>query len=98
MKRAAILINSLPLNEGVHDAMSQREIVTGKILHKLPRRIEEYVQAKIPTTNKSNKKRRMDALYVGPNNNGTGHYIFQLKMKEKISVPKLTYTYARINN
>ena len=50
----------------------------------------EYVQAKVPTTNQTNEERTVEALYIGPNNNGTGHYKFKLMTKEKILVPKVT--------
>ena len=73
VKREAIMINSLPLEGGVYDAMSARAIVTGKVLHISPCKLGEYVQAKVPTTNKTDKERTVDALYIGPNDNGTGH-------------------------
>ena len=73
VKRATIMINSLPLNGGVYDAMSERVIVTGKVLHIPPCKLDEYVQSKVPTTNKTDKERTVDALYIGPNDNYTGH-------------------------
>ena len=90
VKRAAIMINSLPLDNGIHDAMSPRAIVTGKVLQIPPCKVGEYVQAKVPTTNKTDEERTVDALYIGPNNNSTGHYMFKLKTKEGILVPKVT--------
>lgn len=47
------------------------------------------MQAKFPTTSKSNKKRTVNALYIGGNDNSTGYYVFKLKTKKKISVPKV---------
>ena len=77
IKRVAIMINSLPLEGGVHDAMSARAIVTGKVIHIPPCKLGEYVQAKVPTTNKTDKERTGDALYIGPNNNGRKRYQYQ---------------------
>ena len=90
VQRAAFMINSLPLDNCIHDAISPRSIVTGKVLQILPCKVGEYIQAKVPTTNKTDEERIVDALYIGPNNNGTGHYMFKLKKKERISVPKVT--------
>ena len=46
------------------------------------------MQAKVPTSNKTDKEKTVDEFYTGPNNISTGHYIFKLKKKEKISVQK----------
>lgn len=81
VKKAAIMINSLPLDGGIHDAMSPRAIVTEKLLQIPPCKVGEYVQAKVPTTNQTDKERTVDALYIGLNYNGTGHYVFKLKAK-----------------
>ena len=43
----------------------------------------------MPTRNKIDKERTVDALYIGPNDNGTGHWVFKLKTKEKILVPRV---------
>lgn len=85
VKRAAILINSLPLDEGGNDAISPGTIVTGKLLQ-----IGEYVQVKVPITNQVDEKRTVDASYIGTNDNSIGWYVFILKTKEKISVRKVT--------
>ena len=90
VERAAIMINSLPLDERTHDAMLLGAIVTGKVLLIPPCKVEKYVQAKVPTTNETDEERTVDALYIGPDNNGTGYYKFKLKTKEKILVPKVT--------
>ena len=89
VKRATIMINSLTLEGGVNNAISARAIVTRKVLHIPPCKLGEYVQAKVPTTNETDKERIVDALYIGPNNNDTGHWVFKLKTKEKISVPRV---------
>ena len=80
------MIKSLPLDG---NAMSLRALLTGKVLQIPLCKVGEYVQAEVPTTNKTDKERTVDTLYIGPNNNGAGHYVIKLKTK-KISVPKMT--------
>ena len=48
------------------------------------------MQAKVPTKKETDEERTMDTLYIGPKNNGTGYYVFMLKTKEKILMPKVT--------
>lgn len=70
------MINSLLSDEVVHDAMLPRAIVIGKVVQIPPCKVGEYVQAKVQTTNETNKERTVDMLYIGLNNNGKGHYLF----------------------
>ena len=86
VKSVMILVNSLPRCGGVHNTMSSRELVTGKTL-KMPKcKIGKYVHEHHPTSNDTKKPRTLDGLYLRPNNNGTGHWIFKLKTKQAISV------------
>ena len=90
VKSVTILINSIPRCGGVHDAMSARELVTGKTL-KVPRcKIGEFVYGHLPTNNDTGKSRTVDALYLQPNDNGSGHWVFKLKTKEAILVVRVT--------
>ena len=84
------MINSITLDGRVHDAMSPREIMTGKVQRIPPCKLGEYVQAKVPTTNNTDKERIVNTLYNGSNDKCTGYYVFKLKTKEKILVPKVT--------
>ncbi len=90
VNRVTILVNSLPRVGGVHDTISARQLVTGNVLQIPACKIGEYVHGHVPTTNDTGKPRAVDGLYLGPNNNGTGHYIFKLGTKQPIKVPRVT--------
>lgn len=51
VKQVSILVNSIPRNGGIHAALSQREIITGKKLHVPKYKIGWYVQGHVKTTN-----------------------------------------------
>ena len=42
----------------------------------------------ITSNNKTSKPRAFYALYIGPNNAGTGHSVFKLETKSMIVTPK----------
>ena len=90
VNQTTILINPIPRRGGVHDVISARQLVTGKVLHVLKYKIREYVHGHIPTTNNTNKPRTTEGLYIGASNNRSRHYIFKLKTKEMISVLRVT--------
>ena len=64
--------------------------MTGKKLHIPKCNIGQYVHGHLPTTNDTDIPRTTEGLYLGTNDNGTGHYIFKLETKKKISVPRVT--------
>ena len=70
--------------------MSARQLVTGKVLRIPTCKIGEYVHGHLPTTNKTDKPRTIEGLYLGPDDNGTGHHIFKLNTKQPINVPRIT--------
>ena len=55
VNKATILINLISRIGGVHDAMSVRQLVTGKVLRIPMCKIGEYVHEHVPTTNKTDK-------------------------------------------
>ncbi len=90
VNQATKLINSIPRCGGVHDAMSARELVTGKVLRIPPCGMGEYVHGHKPTSNDTGKPRTVEGLYLGLNGNGSGHYIFKLSTKQKILLLRIT--------
>ena len=90
--RTTILIISLPRKGGVHPALSCREIITRKKFRVPQHEIGDYVQAHtVPNvSNDTGEERTVDALYLGPLDNGNGHDVFKLSTKQKISARKVT--------
>ena len=87
-----ILMNSQPWNGGVHVALLPREIVTVKKFCVQKFEIIEYVQTytKPKTKNDTAQERTVNALYLGPSDNGSCHNVFKSSTKQKISALKVT--------
>ena len=90
--RATILINLIPRKGGVYDAMSARELVLGKKLQIPKCQVGEFLIGHQYSTNNTEKPRGFDALYLGPNDNRTGHSVFKISSKRVVSVPRCTPT------
>ena len=90
VKQVTILVNSLPRAGGVHDALLTRELITGKVLRIPKCKIGAYVHGHLPITNDTDEPRTTEGLYIGLNNNGNGYWIFKLKTKQQILVPRVT--------
>ena len=87
-KRATILINSFRRKSGVHAVMSPRQILFGKKFKTSLYKINELVLAyDVKSDNKTSKPRAFYALYIGPNDGGTGHSVFKLSTKSMIVTP-----------
>ena len=71
---------------GVHVAISPRELITGKKMRVPKFKTGQYVFGKTKTTNNVDEPRCVDGLYVGPNDNGTGDWVFKLDTKKVVSV------------
>lgn len=85
-----MLINSIFRKGGVHDAMLARELITGKRLQIPLCRVGEFVVAHNYTSNNVEKSWGFDAFYLGPNDNGTSHFVFNIATKQAVSVPRYT--------
>ena len=70
--------------------MSPRELITGKKLRVPACDIGEYVMGYQKSTKDTGTSRCVEGLYLGPSDNGTGHWIFKLDIKQPVSVKKLT--------
>ena len=90
VRAATVLINSIPRKGGVHDAMSARELITGKKLQIPLCRVGEFVIAHNYTSSDVEKPRGFDALYLRPNDNGSGHFVFNIATKRVVLVPRCT--------
>jgi hypothetical protein len=89
--RTVIMINSLMRKGGVSAFLSAREIVTGKKLRLPPHEIGQFVQASVgETSNLTDEYRTFEALYIGRNDNGSGHYVFDIRTGYRKSVPRVT--------
>ena len=78
-KRATVIINSFRRKSGVHSVMSPRQIIFGKKfktpLYKMGELVLAYV---LQSNNNKSQPRAFYALYIGPNDGGTGHSVFKL--------------------
>ena len=89
VRRAVILINSFSRKSGVHPVMSPRQILFGKKFKTPLCKIGELVMAyDTASDNKTTTPRAFYALYIGPNDGGTGHRVYKLSNKEVITTPK----------
>ena len=88
-KRATVLINSFRRKSGVHSVMSPRQIIFGKKFKTPLCKMGELVLAyDVLSSNKTSKPRAFYALYIGPNDSGTGHQVFKLSTKRMVNTPK----------
>ena len=72
-KCATVFINSFRRKSGVHSVMSPRKIILGKKFKILLCKMGELVLAyDIQSNNKTSKPRAFYALYIRPNDGGTG--------------------------
>ena len=69
--------------------MSPIQIIFGKKFKTLLCKMGELVLAyDVLSNNKMSKPRAFYALYIGPNDGGTGHSVFKLSTKSMIVTPK----------
>jgi hypothetical protein len=88
--KVTMLINSLPKQNGIHYVLSPREIGTGKKFRCPSIKIGQYVQGHTGGSNSTKQERSVDALYIGCADNGSGHVVFKLNMKQPVSVNPVT--------
>ena len=82
LKRVVVFINSFRRKSGVHPEMTPRQILFGKKFKTLLCKIGKLVMAyDVTADNKTTKPRALYALYIGPNDSGTGHQVFKLATK-----------------
>ena len=84
-----VLINSFRRKSGVHAVMSPRQILFGKKFKTPLCKMGELVLAyDVKSDNKTSKPRAFHALYIGPNDAGTGYSVFKLATKKMIVTPR----------
>ena len=84
-----MLINSFRRNSGVYAVMSPGQILLGRKLKTPLCKMGELVLAfDVKSNNKTLKPRAFYALYIGPNDGGTGHSVFKLPTKTMIVTPR----------
>ena len=84
-KHVTIHIKSFRKKSGVHAVMSPKQILFGKKLKTPMCKMGELVLAyDVKSNNKTLKLRAFYALYIGPNDRGTGHSVFKLSTKTTI--------------
>jgi hypothetical protein len=88
--KIAMLVNSLPKQNGIHSIVSPREIVTGRKFRCPTIRIGQYVQGHTGGPNNTDVERSIDALFLGRADNGSGHVVFKLSTKQSVSVNRVT--------
>ena len=90
VERVIILLNSIPREGGIHQILSPREIVTGKRFQCPEWPIGQYGQGMTGGTNSIAKERSIAVLYLGRNDNGSGHLVFKLDTKLVIYITSFT--------
>ena len=69
--------------------MSPQQILFGKKFKTLLCKISELVMANnVTADNKTTTPRALYALYIGPNDSGTGHQVFKLMTRRMVTTPK----------
>jgi hypothetical protein len=75
----------------VSEFLSAREIVTGRKLRLPPHEIGQFVHSSVgETSNLTNVYRTFESLYIGCNDNGSGHYVFDIHTGCRKSVARVT--------
>jgi hypothetical protein len=85
-----MLMNSIPKKGSIHRIISPRELATGKKLRVPEHHIGQYVQGHTGGNNDTSKECSVDALYIRRADNGSGHVIFKLSTKQRVSVNRVT--------
>jgi hypothetical protein len=76
---------------GVSEFLSSREIITGKKLRLPPHETGQFVQASVgETSNLTDVYRTFESLYIGRNDNGSGHYVFDIRTGCRKSTARVT--------
>ena len=89
LKCVTVLINLFRRKSGMHPVTSPRQILFGKKLKTPLCKIGELVVAYIVTSSyKKIDPSAFFALYIGPNDCGTGHTVFKLATKRLVMTPK----------
>ena len=82
VKRITVLINLFRRKSGVHLVMSPKQILFGKKFKTPLCKIGELVMAyNVTSSNKTTDAKAFFALYIGPNDSGTGNISFKLGTK-----------------
>ena len=69
--------------------MSPRQILFGKKFKTPLCKIGELVMAyNVTADNKTTTPRAFYALYIGPNDSGTGHQVFKMSTRRMVTTPK----------
>ena len=80
------MVNSIRRKEGVHPVMSAGQIVTGRKMVLPPYSPGPYVYAVYGnTTNSVNDMRTFEALYFRPNDEGGGHFVYNITIMQRNS-------------
>ena len=78
------MINSIRRKGGVHSVMSPRQIVTGRELILPPYPPGAVVYAvKGDSSNSIDEMRTFDALYLRPNDDGSGHFVYNINTMQR---------------
>jgi hypothetical protein len=83
-------MNSIPKKGGIHRIISPRGLITGKKLRVPEHHIGQYLQGHTGGNNDKGKERSVDALYISRADNGSGHVIYKLSTKQRVSVNRIT--------
>ena len=65
-------------------------IISGVRLQLPTTKCGQYVQGHVGGPNDTEVERTIDSLYIGRNDNGSGHWVFKLDTKERVSVNRIT--------
>ena len=89
VKRMPVLINSFRRKSGIHSVMSPRQILYGRKFIPPLCKVGELVLAyDTQGSNNTGQERAFYGLYIGPNDNGTGHKVIKLLTKRVVSTPR----------
>ena len=90
VKQVTTVVNSIPKQNGVHMILSPCQIMTG-LSFRMPKiSMGQYVQGHVRGSSNTEEERTVNSLYIGPADNGSGHWVFKLDTKQPISVNKVT--------
>jgi len=89
VRRIVVLINSFHRKTGIHPVVSPRQLMYGRKFKTPLCKIGELVLAyDTLASNDTGHPRAFFALYIEPNDNGTGHRVIKLQTKRLVTTPK----------
>ena len=87
---ATNFVSCLPkARNNIHSIQYPKQLVTGDKMYMPICQLGQYGQAILGDDSNTKKERSRDCLYIGPKNNASGHWAFNLNTKQRINCSRV---------